>query len=97
MRRASVWRVSCCSSASCLKRQPLAGVGAARCKAWPPLLHRVAFCMCPACRFEEVLANSPVDAVIDLVGGEYETRSLQVSLRLGSSYCGAQERSPLLV
>lgn len=53
--------------------------------------------MCPACRFEEVLANSPVDAVIDLVGGEYETRSLQVSLRLGSSYCGAQERSPLRV
>ena len=68
-------------------------LGAARCEAWPPLLHNVAFCIAPACRFEEVLADSPVDAVIDLVGGEYETRSMKVSLRLGNSYSGAQERS----
>ncbi|PRW57936.1 NADPH:quinone reductase [Chlorella sorokiniana] len=35
-------------------------------------------------RFEEVLAGSPVDAVIDTIGGEYERRSLQVLKRSGT-------------
>ncbi|KAI7838708.1 hypothetical protein COHA_007505 [Chlorella ohadii] len=35
-------------------------------------------------RFEKVLAGSPVDAVIDTVGGDYEPRSLQVLKRSGT-------------
>lgn len=46
------------------------------------LLVRIAAPFSP-CRFEEALAGSPVDAVIDTVGGDYEGRSLQVRRRCG--------------
>jgi hypothetical protein len=35
-------------------------------------------------RFEDVLANAPVDAVIDCVGGDYEPRSMRVLKRRGA-------------